>query len=145
MTVLTTPSTLGHPELPGHLTYLGAAHSRSAIPEWPCMPHALAYPLPNQDSHHSTLPALEDTRWTQIKPHTFNPDKTPPPFPQNDALTQQNGALRNTLKVIVLIMVTSGMVTELLGRKVFQDVRDMRGERGFSTFTSMILERQKST
>lgn len=45
----------------------------------------------------------------------------------------------------VLITGISGIVTELLGRKVFQDVRGMRGERGFSTFTSMILERQKST
>ena len=108
------------------------------------MPHTLAYLLPNQDSHYSILPVLEDTRWTQIKPYTLNPDKTSSPFPQNDALTQQNGALRNTLKVIVLIMVISGIVIELLGRKVFQDVRDMRGERGFSTFTSMILERQKS-
>lgn len=41
----------------------------------------------------------------------------------------------------VLITGISGIVTELLGRKVFQDVRDMRRER---SFTSMMLERQKS-
>lgn len=44
----------------------------------------------------------------------------------------------------MLIMGISGNVTELLHRKVFQGVRDIWERRGFSTFTSMTLERQES-